>query len=73
MSVDKHKQAADIADDLIGTCQTAPEAMREDDAVEALVLDIVFECERCGWWCSTDELHNEDGREFCEECHNDEC
>lgn len=27
--------------------------------------ELVFECQECGWWCSVDELHND---ELCEDC-----
>lgn len=30
---------------------------------------LCFLCEVCGWWCSTDELHNMDGvTEKCDDC-----
>ncbi len=33
------------------------------------LLDMqVFWCDRCGWCCSTEELHNEDDDEHCEDC-----
>jgi len=39
-----------------------------DKRVLQLLDDKVFWCDRCGWCCSTDELHNEDDDEHCEDC-----
>jgi hypothetical protein len=34
--------------------------------------DIVFNCERCNWWCSTEELNDETGMQLCDDCQAEE-
>lgn len=46
----------------------------DNRALEAALNDLMFECDSCGWWCSTDELNN-DGEsiydEACDDCVRD--
>lgn len=71
-------RAHEIADELIGTARSKHDAMTQeeidDPTLEAALNDLVFECDCCGWWASTDELHNlEDAnRQLCDECHEEE-
>lgn len=62
--------AQDLADRLIGTCDNCdPCEELGDDIVAIEEFDqLCFECSECGWWCSTDELNNEDGDNRCDEC-----
>lgn len=71
--VTDRKLAHEIADDLRGTAQSFGDVC-EDHGVDpdtltneehAIIDDEVFECERCGWWCGTDERFD---AETCEEC-----
>lgn len=69
-------RAHEIAEELIGTAMSKHDRMTQeeinDSTLEAALNDLMFECDCCGWWCSTDELNNEDpSRELCDEC--DEC
>lgn len=66
-----------IADELIGTAKSYIDALEDreegDGALETEVRELAFECDQCGWWASTEELHNdpESGQtmdEMCEEC-----
>lgn len=49
----------EVAEDLIGTCQSigiyAEEEEIDDPAFSAALDDLCFCCEACEWWCSTDE------------------
>jgi hypothetical protein len=68
-----------IADDLIGTCNSLAVALehRDADGVEnditfcAALDSLVFCCEGCDWWCGIEELNNDTGNERCDDC-NDE-
>lgn len=69
-------RAQEIADDLIGTAKSLDDVLREDESQDDSVLmetvyELCFACDCCGWWASTDELHNEPGQEYdemCEQC-----
>ena len=69
-------RAHEIADHLIGTCQSIHGEVtdeEQDDTVLMSELDeLVFECEGCGWWCSTDELNNDGPRQLCDECNSED-
>lgn len=64
-----NERAVEIADALVGTCQSTLAAMtedEEDDVVLMSILDeIIFCCDQCGWWCPVDEVH--DGM-LCDDC-----
>lgn len=46
-----------------------PSGYAEDKIFLATFDQLCFLCEVCGWWCSTDELHNMDGvTEKCDDC-----
>ncbi len=68
-------RAEQIADALIGTPQSllsvASYEEAENDGLMSELYTLAFECDRCGWWCSTDELNNETGEEFCDDCQSD--
>jgi len=71
-------RAQQIADELIGTAKSLHDVLHEDESQDDWVLmkavyALCFECDGCGWWASTDELHNDkhSGQskdEMCEEC-----
>lgn len=63
----------ELADDLIGTCQMCiPEEKLHGEGDLAAFDALAFECDQCGWWFSTDELHNEGERNLCDDCHEEE-
>lgn len=68
-------RAHQIADDLIGTCRSQHEFMTQaeiDDVdLQSVLHELMFECDCCGWWHSTEELNNDEGQEYGEMC--DEC
>lgn len=37
---------------------------RDPDRFDAAL----FNCDQCGWWCSTDELNNLEGDQHCDDC-----
>lgn len=65
--------ADQAADQLIGTCQSLHDLgvtfeACEDDATFCSRLDeLAFECTVCNWWCSEDEL-DDDQAIVCAEC-----
>lgn len=65
--------AEEAAHDLIGTCKSIHELGPEieaamDDATFCSRLDeLAFECTVCNWWCSEDEL-DDDQAMVCAEC-----
>lgn len=72
-------RAHQIAEELIGTARSKWDAMTQqeidDPTLEAALNDLMFECDCCGWWCSTEELNNngelEAFDEVCDECVRD--
>lgn len=71
------ERAHEIADDLIGTAYSQHDFMTQeeidDPALQAKLTDLCFECDGCGWWASTEELHNDGpSRELCDECYYEE-
>lgn len=70
-----HDRAHDVAHTMIGTALTQHQVMSceeiDDVDLQTALRDLMFECDCCGWWHSIDELHNDEGQEFQEEC--DEC
>lgn len=81
LQIDKAKvamriRAQEIADDLIGTAKSLHDVLRDgesedDSALMEAAYELCFDCDCCGWWASTEELHNETGQEYDEMC--DEC
>lgn len=77
------KEIEEICESLTGTTQSLEEVVNHVtqgrveslDAVDVKTLaeidEKVFCCEGCGWWCSTDELHNEDDQQLCDDCEED--
>jgi hypothetical protein len=65
-------RAEEIAEQLIGTPQSlqsvATDEEVDNDGLMSELYTLAFECDRCGWWCSTDELNNETGEELCDDC-----
>jgi len=63
----------ELAERLIGTCTTCNphEELSTDTELHAFDA-LAFECSQCGWWCGTDELHNEHGQNLCDECNEEE-
>lgn len=45
-----------------------PVEVLKDRRVDEGLDQLVFWCDRCGWCCSTDELHNEGDDDHCEDC-----
>lgn len=78
----EHDAAQTVADFLIGSAEhgvyTLVGALEQHelpaeyaDNIKFLTSfdQLCFCCEGCGWWCSTDELHNMDGvTEKCDDC-----
>ena len=67
------------AEQLQGTCKSIPELGEEfedleDDSDFCATLDsLVFECERCNWWCEISEMSEkcaDDGGWYCDECED---
>lgn len=67
-----------VAERLMGQCSVDIEqALAEvgqprDGEVERAAYKLVFECDTCNWWCSTDELNNDTGDALCDDCVDDE-
>jgi len=69
--------AQEAADALIGQCVISleqwveqsphPEWIDSQDFLSAWD-QLAFLCDGCGWYCSTDELNNDEGGEVCEDC-----
>lgn len=80
MTITVDTRAQEVADKIIGTCLMlnqvcTQEEIDDPDFMTELQL-LAFECDDCGWWASTEELHNEPGQEFdemCDECHDGAC
>lgn len=52
---------------LDNTCHAYSEdslAPEQTDMIDAAI----FLCDNCGWWCETDELNNDTGDQFCNDC-----
>lgn len=64
----------ELADRLIGTAENCNvhEELGEDIAILSAFDALAFECDGCGWWCGTDELNNDDGRDLCDQCNEEE-
>lgn len=46
-----------------------PAEYAENKTFLAALDQLCFLCDNCGWWCSTDELHNMDGvTQKCDDC-----
>lgn len=65
----KFRTPTELAEELIGTAAicVVPEMLETVEDVEAFD-QLAFECDGCGWWCSTDELHNTTDDNLCDEC-----
>lgn len=62
-----------LADELVGTCATCVVEERLATQADVEAFDnLAFLCECCGWWCATEELHNEGAQNLCEDCNEDE-
>ena len=66
---------------LEGQCILDADQVLEEMGLEHLVEDVevseqidgeVFCCNGCGWWSSTEELHNETDENLCEQCYEEE-
>jgi hypothetical protein len=61
-----------LAAELVGTIGDA----ELHDQIDELTIEenneldaIVFNCEQCNWWCSTDELNEGPaGQQWCDQC-----
>lgn len=68
----------ELAETLLGTPLSLTDVCRSmglpDDLTkeQAEQLDSeVFECACCGWWCSSDEAHDESGELICDQCEEE--
>lgn len=62
----------ELAERVEGTTESVVDEIAAlSDKERAEFYDLVFICECCDWWCSTDELNNED-RDLCDECTEEE-
>lgn len=69
-----------IAEELSGTCaigQNSIEQRCEDRGLPplsiedlAVIDELVFLCEGCGWWCGCDELDDSNDEQLCGDCAN---
>lgn len=62
-----------LAEELVGSTHTLTEDERKllDESNFAETFDgLVFECEACGWWCSTDELNDQSPFRRCDDCED---
>ncbi|UFK26708.1 hypothetical protein [Roseobacter phage RDJL6] len=69
---DIHDLAAQLYDELVGTCDGMPEWVTEHDQ-EADILEVfdqdAFLCSACGWWCEMSEAEEgPDGDDVCSQC-----
>lgn len=64
-------RGAEIALELIGTCDSDPDEMDDLTPDELLEFDATaFRCVTCGWWCEVGEAHdNGSGEDECGDCH----
>lgn len=66
-------RAEELAERLIGTCENCNPAEELTTDTEMTAFDaLAFECNVCGWWCSTEELNNGGHQNLCDECQADE-
>lgn len=66
-------KAEELAERIIGTCTSCNPCEELETEAELAEFDaLTFECNVCGWWCSTDELNNEGHQNLCDECQADE-
>lgn len=72
---DPEDRAHVIADGLIGTCLSIHAEVSDEELDDIQLMseldEIIFECEGCGWWCSTDELNNGGARNLCNDCEEE--
>jgi len=40
----------------------------KERTVTELLDELVFECDGCGWWCTTGEANDGDGEVLCDDC-----
>lgn len=67
--------AQEAADQLIGTAGSLHDNPEwdQDSKPFCIALDeLCFCCDRCGWWCSSDELNNDTGEELCDDCNGED-
>lgn len=69
--------ADDAAEQLQGTAkgiadlgEEYEEAFRNSTVFTDRLDELVFECERCNWWCEISEMS--EGGWYCDECEDDE-
>lgn len=63
----------ELAEELIGTCNSCVPDERLETQADVVAFDaLAFECDQCGWWCSTDELNNDGPCNLCDECEPDD-
>jgi len=61
----------DVIRDLIGTASTLTEEQRDAIENDIDTFDqLLFVCDGCSWWCSTDELNNLTDENLCDDCTN---
>lgn len=74
-------QIDELAEELRGTVSSINYTLEDlfnidsffdlDDDTLRQIDEIVFECEHCGWWYSTDEEDEYDGYAMCSSCAED--
>lgn len=71
---DKDKLYQEIADYMLGTCNSTSSAEQMFNVSEDIVLEACTEhevelCDDCGWWCELHELDDgEEGTLVCIDC-----
>ncbi len=65
--------AKQIAEFMVGTCNTESRAAEafdidEDRVTDALVAELVSCCAACGWWEREEDMVDEGGEMVCTDC-----
>lgn len=77
VSIQAEKQAEAVADRIVNQCMISMEQACEElginpDDIADELDNLVFCCDECGWYCSTEELNNETDQNLCDDCNDDE-
>lgn len=66
--------AQEIADQLLGTCDSEPDELLDMPSEELAKFDgLIFRCNGCGWWCEAGEaIEGPDGEDVCGNCASEE-
>lgn len=62
---DKQARAHELADQLMGTCDSLPDEVLDDADLCGHIDELVMCCDTCSWWVEPHEI-DDDGN--CEDC-----